>query len=115
MMGHHAKGDLRAYFEANKAFHRLIIECAGNPVLVWVWDLLALRVDRARYSSTLRPERWRQAIAEHACVLERMTARDAPGAAQALRGHLRAGLSQVVQTLAEAEHAATSKAGDPLG
>jgi DNA-binding GntR family transcriptional regulator len=115
MMGHHAKGDLRAYFEANKAFHRLIIECAGNPVLVWVWDLLALRVDRARYSSNLRPERWRQAIAEHACVLERMTARDAPGAAQALRGHLRAGLSQVVQTLAEAEHAATSKAGDPLG
>lgn len=115
MMRHHAEGDLRAYFEANKAFHRLIIECAGNPVLVWVWDLLALRVDRARYSSNLRPERWRQAIAEHACVLERMAARDAPGAAQALRGHLRAGLSQVVQTLVEAEQAVTSKAGDPLG
>jgi DNA-binding GntR family transcriptional regulator len=115
MMRHHAEGDLRAYFQANKAFHRLIVECSGNPVLVWVWDLLALRVDRARYSSNLRPERWRQAIAEHGQVLERMATRDASGAAATLRGHVQAGLSQVVQRLVEAEQAATPQAGDPLG
>ena len=115
MMRHHAEGDLRAYFQANKAFHRLIVECSGNPVLVWVWDLLALRVDRARYSSNLRPERWRQAIAEHGQVLERMANRDASGAAATLRGHVQAGLSQVVQRLVEAEQTATSQAGDPLG
>jgi DNA-binding GntR family transcriptional regulator len=115
MLRHHAEQDLRAYFEANKAFHRLIIECSGNPVLTWVWDLLALRVDRARYSSNLRPERWRQAIQEHAQVLERMTARDPQGVAGALRSHLRAGLSLVVQTLVEAECSASSNPGDAPG
>jgi DNA-binding GntR family transcriptional regulator len=80
-----------------------------------VWDLLALRVDRARYSSNLRPERWRQAIAEHGQVLERMATRDASGAAATLRGHVQAGLSQVVQRLVEAEQTATPQAGDPLG
>ncbi|MFN9280572.1 MAG: GntR family transcriptional regulator [Betaproteobacteria bacterium] len=115
MLRHHADQDLRAYFAANKAFHRLIIECSGNPVLTWVWDLLALRVDRARYSSNLRPERWRQAIQEHAQVLERMTARDPQGVADALRSHLRAGLSLVVQTLVEAERSAPSNPGDAPG
>jgi DNA-binding GntR family transcriptional regulator len=102
MLRHHAASDLRAYFEANKAFHRLIVEGSGNPVLVWVWDLLALRVDRARYSSNLRPERWNQAIEEHGHILAQISARNPEGTAQALRGHVRAGLSLVVESLRQA-------------
>lgn len=108
MLRHHAATDLRAYFEVNKAFHRLIVEGAGNPILIWVWDLLALRVDRARYSSNLHPQRWSQAIEEHGHILERISARDPQGTAQALRGHVRAGLSLVVQTLIDTEQVASS-------
>lgn len=48
MLAHHARQDPPGYFAANKAFHRRIVECADNPVLLGIWDLLSLRVDRAR-------------------------------------------------------------------
>jgi DNA-binding GntR family transcriptional regulator len=93
MLRHHSLDELPGYFEANKAFHRRIVEYAGNPVLLWVWELLALRVDRARYVSNLWPQRWRKATDEHAGILERLKARDAPGAAAAMGAHVRNGLS----------------------
>jgi DNA-binding GntR family transcriptional regulator len=99
MLRHHAHDELPGYFEANKAFHRRIMEIAGNPVLLWVWDLLALRVDRARYASNLWPKRWQEAIHEHSQILERLTARDAEGVAAAMRQHVRSGLSVVVTSL----------------
>ena len=84
MLKHRANEELPGYFEANKAFHRRIVEVADNPVLLWVWDLLALRVDRARYASNRWPTRWQKAIDEHGGILERLTARDAEGAAAAM-------------------------------
>jgi DNA-binding GntR family transcriptional regulator len=95
MLRHHARDELPGYFEANKAFHRRIVECAENPVLLWVWDLLALRVDRARYASNLWPTRWQKAIDEHAHILERLGARDADAVALGMRQHVRNGLSLV--------------------
>lgn len=99
MLRHQAAGALPSYFEANKAFHRRIVEYAGNEVLLWVWDQLALRVDRARYVSNLWPERWQEATSEHGQILDRLVARDAPGAAAALRQHVETGLSVVVANL----------------
>ena len=95
MLRHHAGDELPGYFEANKAFHRRIVEFAENPVLLWVWDLLALRVDRARYASNLWPRRWQKAIEEHAGILDRLAARDAEGVALRMRQHVRNGLSLV--------------------
>ena len=99
MLAHHARKDLTGYFAANKAFHRRIVEYADNAVLLWVWDLLALRVDRARYASNQWPERWQEATGEHSRILELLTARDAAGVAQAMREHVRKGLSVVVASL----------------
>jgi DNA-binding GntR family transcriptional regulator len=99
MIRHHARDELPGYFEANKAFHRRIIEYAGNPVLLWVWELLALRVDRARYASNLWPARWRHAVDEHGRILALLTARDADGVAAAMRAHVRNGLSVVLSAL----------------
>lgn len=99
MLRHHARDELPGYFEANKAFHRRIVEYADNPVLLWVWDLLALRVDRARYASNLWPTRWQEATHEHSDILERLTARDAEGVAAAMRRHVRSGLSVVLASL----------------
>lgn len=99
MLAHHARQDMSGYFAANKAFHRRIVEYAGNPVLLWVWDLLSLRVDRARYASNQWPERWQEATGEHARILELFTARDPAGVGQAMREHVRKGLSVVVASL----------------
>ncbi len=76
MLLHHARDELPGYFEANKAFHRKIIELAANPVLLWVWDLLALQVDRALLLN-LWPKRWQRAVEEHQGILDALTARDA--------------------------------------
>jgi DNA-binding GntR family transcriptional regulator len=99
MLGHHAGGALPDYFAANRAFHRRIVEYSGNPVLVWVWDMLAPRVDRARFASNLQPSRWRAALAEHGDILARLSARDAPGLGAAMRAHVRKGLSSLVTAL----------------
>jgi DNA-binding GntR family transcriptional regulator len=96
---HHARDELPGYFEANTAFHRKIVEIAANPVLLWVWDLLALRVDRARYSSNLWPTRWKTAIEEHQGILDALSARDSAKAGEALRQHVRNGLSGLVAAL----------------
>jgi len=103
MMRHHARDELPGYFEANKAFHRRIVETSGNPVLVWIWELLALRVDRARFASNLWPTRWKKATDEHAGILKRLSARDAPATAAAMRSHVRNGLSVVVASLAKTD------------
>jgi DNA-binding GntR family transcriptional regulator len=107
MLKHRANGVMPDYFKANKAFHRLILECAGNPVLLWVWDLLALRVDRARYASNLWPERWDKAMAEHGAILQRLAQRDSAGAAQAMKAHVQNGLSVVVASLKASSQAPT--------
>lgn len=99
MMRHHANDELPGYFKANKDFHRAILASANNSVLLWVWDLLALRVDRARYASNLWPERWDQAVVEHNLILERLKAHDSEGAAAAMRSHVQNGLGVVVQSL----------------
>lgn len=101
MQQHQARSDMPAYFAANKRFHRLLVTLSGNPVLLWVWDLLALRVDRARYSSNLEPQRWREAIAEHGRILDALKARDPAAASQALRSHVRNGLVGLVARLEE--------------
>jgi DNA-binding GntR family transcriptional regulator len=106
MMLHHTRDELPGYFEANKAFHRRIVELSGNPVLLWIWELLALRVDRARYSSNLWPKRWKMAIQEHEQILAALTAGDAALASQRLREHVRNGLSGLVAALKERGEAA---------
>lgn len=99
MLRHHARHELPGYFQANKAFHRRIVEAAANPVLLWVWDLLALRVDRARYASNLWPARWQEATGEHAGILEMLATRNGAAVAESMRQHVRNGLSLVAASL----------------
>lgn len=112
MLLHHARDELPGYFEANKAFHRKIIALAANPVLLWVWDLLALQVDRARYSSNLWPKRWQRAVEEHQGILDALTARDAARTGEALRQHVRNGLSGLVAHLSEQQAEARQDAAE---
>jgi DNA-binding GntR family transcriptional regulator len=114
MMLHHSRDELPGYFEANKAFHRRIVELSRNSILIWVWDLLALRVDRARYSSNLWPTRWKTAIQEHQLILDALAARDPARTGQALRDHVRNGLSGLVAALQDDGRRAAAMRGAPL-
>jgi len=99
LLVHHMRNELPEYFRANKAIHRKIVEAAANPVLLWLWDLLALRVDRARYVSNLWPRRWPEAVKEHQQMLEALIVRDGPRLAALMRQHVENGLSVVVEGL----------------
>lgn len=101
MLLHHKRDELPGYFEANKAFHRKIIEFSENKVLLWVWDLLALRVDRARYRSNLWPPRWSAAIQEHDLIIEALKSGDAERTAENMASHVRNGLSLVIARMKE--------------
>ncbi len=99
MMLHHARNELPGYFEANKAFHRRIVELSRNSVLIWVWELLAVRVDRARFSSNRWPTRWQAAVQEHQLILDALAARDGERLSRTMRAHVRNGLSGLVASL----------------
>jgi DNA-binding GntR family transcriptional regulator len=94
---------LHEYFHYNKEFHRLIATASGNSVLLWNWQLLATRSDRARFTSNLRPKRWPLAIQEHAGILEALIARDGERASQLMREHVRNGLLGVIAALEQQE------------
>ncbi len=104
MTVHQIRDQMAEYFDVNKRFHRRIVEAANNSVLLWIWDMLALRVDRARFSSNLWPRRWPQAIREHQEIMEALIARDGVRAERLMREHVTNGLSLVVRGLSGARH-----------
>ncbi len=101
MVIHHVRNNMRDYFKSNKDFHRKIIQSARNSVLLWIWDLLSTRVDRARYASNRQPKRWPLAIKEHSEILEALIARDGARAGALMRSHVLGGLSVVITSLSE--------------
>jgi len=85
---HHTRGERAEYFALNQNIHEKIMGSAGNDLLVAMYEGLAGRIRRARYISSITPERWKQAMAEHEDMLAALEARDGPRLAKVLRGHL---------------------------
>jgi DNA-binding GntR family transcriptional regulator len=88
----HERGERAQYLEVNHLIHRRIVEAAGNPVLESVWALLLPRMERARAMPNLQPERWAEALYEHAKIFAALASRDGPLLAQLLREHFHNGL-----------------------
>jgi DNA-binding GntR family transcriptional regulator len=86
-----AAGDLAAFIEADRAFHRTWMAAGRSPILLGLYDRLRDRQQRvaARVLAT-GPRRAQQLMAEHERILDRVRAGDADGAAVALAEHLRA-------------------------
>lgn len=96
MVDLHQRGERAEYLAVNHAIHRLIVEAAGNPVLKQAWEGLLPRVERARALANLRPERWMEAVYEHARIFAALAKRDGPLLSRLIREHFSNGLEPSV-------------------
>lgn len=84
-----ADGDVVAHVQADRAFHALLLELAGNPVLTET--VLRLR-DRSRLygpAGSVPYGTLERAAGEHYALLELIAAGDSAGAAAAMAEHVR--------------------------
>lgn len=96
---HHTRGERSEYFAINQKIHEKIMAAAGNDLLVGMYEGLAGRIRRARYISSITPERWAEAMTEHEEILAAFSSRDGQRLAAILRGHLRNKCEAVKETL----------------
>jgi DNA-binding GntR family transcriptional regulator len=82
------KADRPTYFRINQAIHKAVLSAAGNDTLLRAHELLAFRVQRARYQANLTPERWRAAVEEHEDIAAALLARNAERAGRLMKQHL---------------------------
>ena len=111
-----ARGDRRAYFTANQAFHLAIVTAARNATLADAHRILNLRLYRTRYLAIMDLENWTEQAAEHPKLLDVLRARDGDAMEAMVKQHmLRAWefieKSGVVAPPAEPERAAVGPAG----
>jgi DNA-binding GntR family transcriptional regulator len=98
-------GDLSAYFDINQQVHRKLVELAGNPVLLWVWDILAVRVRRAKFLPHLTPNRGDAAVEEHEAIFAALASRDTEHLVACVRAHFDSGLVAIRRGPAATPHA----------
>lgn len=82
------QADRPTYFRINQAIHNAILAATGNDTLMRSHELLAFRVQRARYQANLTPDRWRAAVEEHEAIAEALLARNAERCSKLMRDHL---------------------------
>lgn len=95
MVDLHDRGERAEYMQVNQQIHRMVIDIAGNPVLLSVWQTLAPRVERARALSNLDRTRWTQALVEHTRMFAALASRDGPLLRQLASDHFLNGLPYI--------------------
>lgn len=88
MIGYYEGGELSAYFSTNQRIHELILDAARNLTLATLYRSLAGRIRQARYLANMSPERWRQAVEEHECMIAALKKRDGAALGEILKRHL---------------------------
>lgn len=84
-----AERSARELFEADRAFHTLVLAASGHGRIRETISTLSDQIQRLRYLSAASPDRAHQAHTEHRAVAAALLARDAAGAASAMRSHIR--------------------------
>jgi GntR family transcriptional regulator, transcriptional repressor for pyruvate dehydrogenase complex len=92
------KGQLDALLEHDRAFHRLIVEASGNPVLASLTELMSGQTMRARLWRELAEDGVaRHTLDEHRAILAALRARDPELARLRAAVHV-AGMEQFLRT-----------------
>lgn len=95
MVDLHERRERAEYLRINQAIHRMVIDIAGNPVLLSVWQSLAPRVERARALPNLDRKRWTAALMEHSKMFAALAARDGPQLRKLASEHFLNGLPYI--------------------
>ena len=80
--------DRPTYFRINQDIHKALLGMAENETLAKSHELLAHRIQRARYQANLTPARWRAAVEEHEAISDALCKRDAKETAELMKDHL---------------------------
>jgi DNA-binding GntR family transcriptional regulator len=90
--------DRDAFFRADEDMHMLILRIAGHADAWRFVESAKAQMDRVRHIAMTLPRKQASILAEHEAVVDRMLARDARGAVEAMRVHLR-GIFRTIETL----------------
>lgn len=80
------------FVEADRAFHRSLVESTGNAILLGLYDSLRDRQRRMARPTTRDADRAARTSAEHREIAEAIAAQDGDAALAALRAHFDAAL-----------------------
>lgn len=100
MLASHARHDLHAYYQANRAIHCLISRAAHNALLTRLYETQNLRIQNLRFVSNENRAKWDQAMHEHLAMAEALAARDGDRLADLMRVHLQRKCDAVLTALA---------------
>ena len=102
--------DTGDFIEADRRFHRAIVQVAGNPVLGDFYESLRDRQIRMGLRAVAsRPDRGKQVIEEHTAIVKALSAGDAAAAEKAVETHLASTLAALRHPMA---HIADDRNGD---
>ena len=108
-------GDLDAYYPLNVAFHRRLVEAAGNRYLVAIYAGLSKELHLFRRRSLVQPGGMEASYAEHRDILSAIRAGDQEAAGALLERHVTSGMGRllaVVRPKADAPPVAADAAGE---
>lgn len=103
-------GDHVAYFALNQRIHLTILRIADNGPLAEYFHNLNARLRHVRQRLTPTPERWRQAVDEHAQMLALLNKRDGKRLRTLMETHLRSKTDAYVAAMLNDGLVSTSKA-----
>jgi DNA-binding GntR family transcriptional regulator len=83
------RGDRAAWTNADTLYHETISAACPNQLLGGLSLQIRNRMSYVAIDTKTSPERLAECTAEHRRILERMTERNAPGAEQAMRDHIK--------------------------
>jgi len=89
--------DWIAYQDWNHHFHRLIVESAGNQILLFVWDSLAFEVRTRHILDVLDAVDARELAMEHDGILDAISVGDAGRVAELLSSHAEDLIDQLLE------------------
>ncbi len=107
----HAAGRREAYYAANRAIHRAIVESAENRPLAQAHAALLGRAEQARFLALRLAHRWEESLAEHREILAALAARDSERAGRLLADHV----AHTAHTVTRALAAGAPPSGTPTG
>ncbi len=103
MMASHARHDLPAYYQANRAIHQRISQAAHNSLLTQLYETQNVRIQNLRFGSNENRDKWDQAMREHMEMVDALVARDGARLADIMRAHMQRKCDAALKNVAMAK------------